>query len=246
MKLPNEKIAYYLISILIILLSLINLASSTNKLKTNKYKENLIFNNNSGNSSIFIKNNSSNLQSVRVQNDSSEDKLFPNLSRLQEHDLFNRFYYVKTIKCKDSRCHEPFGKCYKDNICKCYKGYANKKLFKKGLYCSYKQKSQSLAIILEMFFIIGGNIYLGFHLYSIIKLISIIVFMTIFMCELPCMLFGLQSLFKGNFCCDCFHTGTIIVSIFIISIWQMTDLIQIIKYNATDSYGVPLLFLDYM
>lgn len=159
--------------------------------------------------------------------------------RLFETKMGNR-------KCNPLRCYPPHGMCTEDgNTCKCLKGYLNPmKLDDKSYkdkYCSYKIKIQMTALVLEIVTFIGGDIYLEFYNYAVLKAICVLFLVITFWVQLPCRLCGFKDELDFE-CppCYCLKTGTFILCIFGIVTWQISDVIKIFSYDAIDNNSMPL------
>jgi hypothetical protein len=152
-----------------------------------------------------------------------------------------RLFKIEHTKCKANRCYPPFGQCINSNTCECLKGYINSFIKNKSHFCLYGMKSQLFAFLLETFTLVGGEFYLGFYLYAIIKLTFITIFFLIFFYQIPCSQCGAKELLDRE-CVPCIwiKTGTIVISIFGIVSWNIADLLKIMSSNATDSNTMPL------
>ena len=172
-------------------------------------------------------------------------KRYSNITEYYEGDYYDifpkRLFEIKVEKCAN-RCVLPFGKCLDNHTCKCEKGYLNYNIHENS-YCSYKQKYQIIAFILESLTLIGGDLYLKHYDYAMIKAGVICLIGFIFFFQFPCRLCGLRDLiqYKCLFC-DCFKIGTFVISIFGIVVWQIADLIGIISYRAIDGNSMPLIY----
>jgi len=158
--------------------------------------------------------------------------------------LFQTKFFEK--KCNSKRCYPPYGICSEENTCKCLKGYLNHIKIDKSLtdkYCSYKMKNQILALSLELITFVGGNIYLGYVKYSLIKATCIITLLIVFLLELPCRICGFRDEldYKCSLC-EFLKTGTFILFLFGIITWQLADMIKIFSDDAIDSNSMPLFY----
>jgi len=85
------------------------------------------------------------------------------------------FYSGKVNNCNVQNCFPDNGVCIETNLCKCMKGYANypEDTPKK---CSYIQKKQLVAFLLEFFLPFGvGHFYGGIWWLGLIKLLLLVV-----------------------------------------------------------------------
>jgi len=199
-------------------------------------------------------NNSStrkNHQSVS-QIEAKADNFSPDLyeNNIDESNLsrFNNFIFES--KCNSNRCAFPKGVClngseFEEKICQCLTGYLNFKFFDNEIsVCEYKQKSQFIAFLLEIFFFFAGNIYLGFYFYACLKGSVYLIIILIATFKLPCKLCGFENMIKSKFnCCPWFEYTTFIIIIFGIFCWQTVDLLKIMTNNNKDGFDMPI--LDY-
>lgn len=135
------------------------------------------------------------------------------------------------------------GQCVSNNtICQCYYGYVTD--YNNNIKCSYKQKSQMTAFLLEAFTFIGGDIYLKNIQYAIIKVVMILIITIIFSFNIPCGFFGIKLLTnKDCSACPCIKLGTSFVIIIVLLIWTLSDILIILNERATDANKVPLLYM---
>ena len=146
-------------------------------------------------------------------------------------------------KCTEIRCSAPFGTCINSTKCGCHKGYLNysgKEAVTK--YCTYEQKKQKTAVLLEIFTVIGGDLYLGCYRYALIKASMIICLTLIFLFSLPCKLLGIREMMNEKVCFSKVNVGNLTMILTSVLLWQFADLIRIISNKMTDSNNMPLLF----
>ena len=146
------------------------------------------------------------------------------------------------LSCIDSCVH---GQCITNNtVCKCDEGYITEDTNNSNMKCTYKQKSQMTAFLLEAFTFIGGDIYLNNIQYVIIKIVVIISITILFSFNIPCGLFGIKLLVnKDCSTCSCIKLGTTFVSVIVLLIWTLSDIMMILNERATDANNVPLLYM---
>lgn len=159
-----------------------------------------------------------------------------NISRV---DAASDLFTIKTAKCTPTNCPMPNASCLDDKTCKCWDGYAN--FTPAGqpdstFYCSYAQKKQLPAFLLEFFFPFGvGHFYSGRTTFGIIKLL---------ICLLPCIVgllvsFAILSKDPQEGCglitmiCLCALGCTV-------AVWQLADVIQFGLNNYKDGNGIVL------
>jgi len=101
-------------------------------------------------------------------------------------DLDNLYFAKTTGGCTILNCSPTRGNCIGADICRCKLGYANYNLNKSDeiILCSYEQKSQLIAFLLEFFFWIFaiGHFYAGRILFGIIKTCVMLLLPIIFRC----------------------------------------------------------------
>lgn len=167
---------------------------------------------------------------------------YPEFYSPDYYELFpKRFFEVNGNKCKEERCFFPYGICANNQTCKCIKGYLNSNEKNKDKLCSYKQKSQLYAFLLETFTIIGGNIYLEAYYYALVKGICVFIMSSFFIFDIPCKCCGMKDLIDSNCTlCACFKTGSFVICIFGLITWQLADLIRIMSYKSVDDNFMPL------
>lgn len=109
------------------------------------------------------------------------------------------FYNATTTTiCTSSNCGPRNGFCIDLNTCQCQIGYANFETEESpaGQYCTYQQKSQLVAFLLEFFFPIGvGHLYAGRIVNGLIKM----GFNVLLPCLLCCLLAGCTVSSGGNY-----------------------------------------------
>ena len=146
------------------------------------------------------------------------------------------------LSCIDTCVH---GQCITNNtVCQCNEGYITEETNKSNMKCTYKQKSQLTAFLLEAFTFIGGDIYLNNIQYVIIKSATIISITILFSFNIPCGLFGIKLLMNKDCSpCSCIKLGTTIVSVIVLLIWTLSDIMMILNERAIDANNVPLLYM---
>lgn len=151
----------------------------------------------------------------------------------------DHFFYQRNIQCSNKNCPLPFGTCMDDKTCRCLDGYANfvpegKETY--GYYCSYQQKKQVTAFLLEFFLSMGvGHFYSGRTTFGVIKLLIELgpLIMGILMC--------CSVLIKDtSSCMGLFIMISVCAFVCTSLVWQLVDLIMFGINNYRDGYGVPL------
>ncbi len=174
-----------------------------------------------------------------------QEKSFKTLNEFYSVDYYNMFssrIFESVTDCSKEKCLSPTGMCRNDT-CKCYFGYANPFQKDETNLCSYQLKSQLLAFILEAFTLIGGNIYLENYYYAAVKGSSIFFILLIFIFELPSRICGMRDCLDLS-CnpCICFKTGTFVLCIVFLFIWETVDLLKIMSYKTLDKNQMPLIY----
>jgi hypothetical protein len=182
---------------------------------------------------IFNSNNTS-----ENYNSTYNLEFFPN----EYYKMFSPRLFEAQTECKNNRCTMPNGICA-INTCKCLYGYVNSLDKNKTKYCAYKLKSQLWAFLLEAFTLIGGNIYLENYSYALFKGSCIFLICLIFLLEMPCRICGLRDCMDYTCSpCICLKTGTFVVCIFSLFIWEAADLLKIMSYKFLDNNQMPLIY----
>lgn len=152
----------------------------------------------------------------------------------------NKYFYKKNIVCSQQNCQLPNGVCTDDNTtCKCLNGYANFEVKGQetyGYYCTYVQKKQLVAFLLEFFVSSGvGHFYAGRTLFGVMKLLVCIapILISILMC--------CAVLSKDNSnCWGLFVSITSCGFVCAALVWQLVDIIMFGLNKYKDGNGVPL------
>jgi len=149
------------------------------------------------------------------------------------------YFSAQMPNCNVKTCIRKFGKCQSDILCVCAEGYAHVPKVTNGIACSYKQKRQITAFLLELFIMGAGHIYRGSIILGVLKILFVVLF--------PCMLLYLvflgiivESDIKSQ---TCFLIGSIVVTVlylFGVIIWYLYDVINLGLNKYTDGHGVPL------
>lgn len=182
---------------------------------------------------------SSDSNNIKDRSINTQNKfLFNKKRKFNYSDLFQ----VKTKQCK-KECFKQFGDCNENNICICKSGYINLPNAnpKYAYLCSYKMKKENIAILLEALTFIGGDLYLGFILYALIKVIFVILLTLFFHYEIPCVILGCEPLLPDIcFPVKCIKIGDLMVMLLLIIIWEINDIIIFMGELAVDHRGIPL------
>ena len=147
----------------------------------------------------------------------------------------NYTFAITKEKCTVANCN---GKCTSKDICTCEDGYLN---FKSNspIYCSYKQKSQLAAFLLELFLPFGiGHLYVGRTLFGITKMIIVTSPVTICLFTFLGILVSDKFLSGGN--SSLFCIGFVFVFSIIGIIWWIADLVIFGTNNYLDGNNLPL------
>ncbi len=139
------------------------------------------------------------------------------------------YFNAKVVGCNKENCFPTQGACVSTTNCRCMRGYANvPKVSPRA--CSYVQKKQLTAFLLEFFLASGiGHFYRGLWWFGLIKLLISLVLPILF-CSLAC-------------CIDCIKTGSFIMNIIfpiVIGIWWLVDIILFGINFYHDGNGIPL------
>jgi hypothetical protein len=152
------------------------------------------------------------------------------------------YFYKDNIVCTQNNCPFP-NVCTDATVCRCAEGYANfhTETMDPNVYCTYLQKKQLVAFLLEFFVTLGiGHFYAGRILFGVLKLLVYLgpIIIGILMCccglalkpnENSSGCLGLMTLICScAFCCAALA-------------WQLADLIMFGLNNYKDGNGVPLL-----
>ena len=127
----------------------------------------------------FTKTKSKNSSSlISINKDIRYNDIENNFHQIKQVNLLESIYSAQTSQgCTLTNCNPINGKCINLNTCECKLGYVNVDLDEvlnngKILYCTYQQKSQLIAFLLEFFFWVFaiGHFYAGRLLFAIIKM----------------------------------------------------------------------------
>ncbi len=139
------------------------------------------------------------------------------------------YFNAKVDGCNNRNCFPTQGACTSTTTCHCMRGMANVPKISKQA-CSYYQKKQITAFLLEFFLASGiGHFYRGVWWLGLIKILVGLV-IPILLCSLMC-------------CVDCLKAGCVIMSIIfplLIGIWWLVDIILFGINFYHDGNGVPL------
>lgn len=189
--------------------------------------------------SLTFQKKSSPLLRKPNQTTTTKESHQPQKKELQE--LSNQKYstYAILTKCTSNNCA---GECVTSRKCSCLPGYVTQirdKIAKNDIYCSYKQKSQLIAFLLEAVLPFGvGHFYCERIMFGLSK-------MAIFF--LP--LISVISAFGGMICTDkCLQTGkstvgfiamfTVFITMSIV--WWIADIITFGLNYYSDGNSIPL------
>lgn len=150
-----------------------------------------------------------------------------------------KYFYARNIKCTMQNCMPPYGSCTDNHTCKCLDGYAN--FTPEGQepstrYCTYAQKKQLVAFLLEFFLPFGtGHFYIGQVLVGVLKVLIWFAPFVITMLMTCAVLSKDTSTLTGLIV-------TVLVCGFICTglIWQLVDIIIFAVNGFKDGNGVPL------
>lgn len=161
--------------------------------------------------------------------------------RLKEKSAFIKDWFSEKVnKCDATSCNLNFGTCSSNSICKCKIGYASAPSYTNGIACSYEQKKQLTAFLLEIFIMGAGHLYRGAVLVGILKIFFIVLFPFVLLC-LVFMGIIIDSDIKTQ---NCFLISSIVVfGLYTLSIiiWYFYDIINFGINSYTDGNGIPLL-----
>lgn len=154
-----------------------------------------------------------------------------NIKDLKMNDIDS----VSGINCSKNNCA---GTCTTSTKCICYIGYVNFPNNYSYKFCSYIQKKQIKAFLLETFLPFGiGHFYLGRFYFGFIKMIFSFIPFFIFIFSIFRII--INKKFKSKFS-NSFIFPIIIFSI-INFIWWITDIINFSLNRYADGNGIPLL-----
>jgi len=158
-------------------------------------------------------------------------------NNLKSIDYFN----VKNIVCTVNNCPPPHF-CTNSSTCKCAEGFANyfpKSTTQETLisYCTYEQKKQLTAFLLQFFVFCAGQFYVGNIQYAIPQLI-IGVIPWVLTCLMIFLRFGITA--KKKTCIHNLITIFNCLSAFTFCAWWLADVIIFGMNNFNDNNGVPL------
>ena len=180
---------------------------------------------------LFVLSSSSKLKHVK-KSSNLKHKAHTQI-KIEKNDNFT--YAITKEKCSVTNCN---GDCTSTNICTCEEGYLNFKTNSK-LYCSYKQKNQLTAFLLELFLPFGiGHLYVGRTLFGITKMIIVTSPMTICIFTFLGILVSDKFLSGGN--SSLFCIGFVSVFSLVGLIWWIADLVIFGTNNYLDGNNMPL------
>lgn len=145
---------------------------------------------------------------------------------------------VKTESCNIVNCAYPYGNCSDNNTCICYPGYVDvSELFhirrlnhiSRG-YCSYSQKYQIVAFLLEFMFPFGfGHLYLNRVMIGLLKMMFAFVAFSIY-----------NNMLNDNYWKHSFqaYAGLFIISLFLVLHFYDITMLGLNKF--TDGNGIPV------
>jgi len=151
-------------------------------------------------------------------------------------------FRITLNKCDNSNCKPEYGHCL-NNSCFCNKGYANvegKNI--SNSVCSYKQRKQIIAFLLELFlcFVGAGHAYIGHYSISLLKFILMVLWPLVWVCvffdwikdqeeneENKCTLLTLKKVIPFVYMC-------------LLGVWVIVDLVIFGLNIFTDRNVVPL------
>jgi len=152
------------------------------------------------------------------------------------------YYFAEGIGCTENNCDPSRGKCNK-GTCECIRGFANivtenKAQAVEGKYCSYTQKRQLTAFLLEFFLSFGiGHLYTERWIIGVFKL---------FLISLTCGFFSvLKFLNKGVHIEDQSKASFTILTfasfmLCTFAVWQLVDIVLFGINYFPDGKGIPL------
>lgn len=138
-------------------------------------------------------------------------------------------------KCNSNTCP---GNCTSKNVCECPSGYVNYPRDKDNL-CSYKQKKQLTAFLLELFLPFGvGHLYIGRVFFGITKMIIVTAPVTICTFTFLGILISDKFLSGGN--SSMLTVGSVLIFLIVGGIWFISDAAMFILNRYPDGHGIPL------
>jgi hypothetical protein len=181
--------------------------------------------------------------------DSNEKSQLIPINHFENSEYFEYFYeqekffYVRNIQCTKTNCPEP-SNCIDAFTCKCGSGYANLYLPQTPVgysYCSYKQKYNLIAFLLELILPCGaGHFYSGRYTAGSLKLALVFFPFQIALC-IYCLNFK-RTHEKGFNQSEDYQNVMIIFicTVLILSIWQLIDIVNYATNSYKDGHKVPL------
>jgi len=129
---------------------------------------------------IYCINNPKRYSNLQINKNNRHINQLSSFIELQTISLAVDPYYIADgISCTTTNCPTDKGKCKTTSSCECEKGFANilvnsKPQLENGSYCSYQQKMQVTAFLLEFFIPFGvGHLYAERWVEGSIKLVLI-------------------------------------------------------------------------
>jgi hypothetical protein len=150
--------------------------------------------------------------------------------------------------CNEVNCYSPNGKCI-HNKCICNYGYKTFELKENnGKYCTYKQITRWLPLILEIFLPSVGHFIIGKTYIGIFKLTLVIIPITC-MCIGFCMtqpasedaLNQSGNIEREKPLCELITFGLAVISLILLLIMQIIDIILFLIPYYKDGNGIPLI-----
>lgn len=183
---------------------------------------------------------------LKTQISSSDDKKF-NMNmkkdelKVESITLYKNIHILKPLVCNNINCGRPYGKCSDESLCTCNPGYVhapqitNNKVF----YCQYKQKSQMISFLLELFFLCGAGHFYSFRIITgFVKLLfSLMAYYTYIYLKKQD---NSDSSIKEG--CFKYFGYSVLCSFFLLHFY---DIILIGKNKYLDGYGIPLNKFNY-
>lgn len=198
------------------------------------------------------------------RNNKNFDQIFTKLdlkeTNLNFIDKRNNLEFTKksviTPICNVINCPNAYGKCVNNDTCKCNSGFVDissilekneesfsKKFFGlKNIFCSYEQKYQIIALVLEFFFPFGlGHFYLNRIIIGLLKLIFALLIYTFFRLSVnnrnfSNRVFNNYAYFKNNFY---LFYNILLISLYVVI--HCYDLTMLILDKYTDGNGIELI-----
>ena len=161
------------------------------------------------------------------------------LNNYVNENEYNKFYFARFIQCNPNTCKSPPNQCVDANTCRCGPGYANLDNYSTREYCTYEQKKQLTAFLLELFLGMGiGHLYCIRIWKGILKMILGL---------LPCVLICVVNMKHLSFKMDPSSTPgtriilyTMILSCCVYVVWEIVDIFMFGFNKYNDGFGVPL------